>query len=395
MEQIAGLAGGGEHRQPLLQLDAVAGHGGQQRVAGRRGAVPPPRRGPGRGRHAPPQHGTRVRQPQMDVAMGGQGAQDGQLDVRQSGRAEDGQPRRQLGRSGGLRVTPQPVEDVGEPFGRTGPVDTPPHPAPQLRLPGQIGRRLAVVPGQPGQQQIGTLLGVGAEQGGQPSGDSQAASDPGLVPDLPGGVGAPSQMAGQRCAPGLIQALVDDGQYRPGERVHRPGIVLGVEVQRRGKDRGDHTLRGGETHPGAYPRLAVRTGPQVVREPLREPPLHPAGGDGDHLGPERIVRSTGEHRGERFHQRLGIGGAVQVQHPTTLAPPPVTRSERAGRRTRRRLGNGTTVDRPPTRRASAVSAPSVSALSVSAGSGSPRRSRFPESGRGCWPRRRRGGRVGP
>ena len=59
---------------------------------------------------------------------------------------------------------------------------------------------------------------------------------------------------------------------------------------------------------------AARPRTEPVREPLGQPALHPALGDRDGLGRERVVRAGRQDAGERLDEGVGAFGPMDLQH---------------------------------------------------------------------------------
>ena len=112
---------------------------------------------------------TGVRQPQVQVVMGGDGVE--QLDVGggQSGVAEQGQPGRQVA----CRLA-QPGNGCCVPDMRWVDRHRLDESAPQLWLPVQVGGEVAGVAGKPVGEELRALPGVGGEESGYPTGHGVA-----------------------------------------------------------------------------------------------------------------------------------------------------------------------------------------------------------------------------
>ena len=317
----------GEARQPQLQFPDVPAERGEQRMARELGGGIGAARGHAHGqrRDAVPQGGRGVRQPQVHVAMAGEGREHGQVVRGQAGGAEQRQPLRQGAARG---VVLQHGDRRGQPLRAVRDADPRAQGPPQLRLPAQVRGHVRVVARAPGVEQLGPVGGVGVEQ-------------PGDVRDHREPAARPLQMSGQGSAPRPARAGVDDLQERP----HRPGGVPGVVVgghPRGALDGGGHHLAGGgegdvRAHAVAPPRRRA----EPVRQAVREPALHPARRHRDDLGGERVRRRLGDEVGQRVGQGVRALGPVQVQHGVTDRPrrhgvSPAPR--RAGRGVRRGAG---------------------------------------------------------
>ena len=294
----------GDGGQRALQFAEIAAQGGEQRVidaavavvvaTGHRGAKAVQRG---------PQRGTRVRQPQVHVVVFGQCIQQFDVGDREPGVAEQRDPPGQIG----PRFT-KPRQGRGVPHVRG--VD--PHdldqPAPQLRLPGQVvvqtGFGVAAII-EPADQQRRALPGVGGEQPGQPAAHPVAAALAQFPLDVIGL--EETQVRGQRAAPRLPEAGVDDLQQRPGHGLRRPRVLVAGA--------GDLTDQGGrrtEDDTRAHP-VGARAGAEAVREPLGQPALHPAGGHDHKVFGERVRGRAGQQFPQPVREDVGAFRAVDVQ----------------------------------------------------------------------------------
>ena len=196
-------------------------------------------------------------------------------------------------------------------------------PAPQLRLPGQVGREwpvtaVGVAAGMPVGEQLWALHGVAGEQTGESPGHREASPPPqlGLLLAVRGdrGVGCARrvpEVTGQRQRPGLVDAVVERGQQWPGQRFRCPGVVV---VGRHGRaQRLDQRPRAAELHARADAVLPPRASTEPVPEPLAEPPLDALGRHHHQLCGERVVRGGREQVGEAVGQPVGARGAVEVE----------------------------------------------------------------------------------
>ena len=296
--------------QGPLQLAAVAGEGGQQRVSGLVvavvGGAVDGTSAEGRGERVP-ERAAGVRQPEVYGAARGQRGEQLDLGDRQPGVAEQGQPVGQVERR---RLVTEPGQGVRVPLVRrrgADPVDEPP---PQLGLPGQVVVEVAAAAvGGPALEPVGQqrrpLDGVRREQAGQPRGD-------GVPPTLPQlGLGAGVEVAevpGHRRAPRLVEGVVEHRQQRPGHRVGGPRVVVG-EPEHRGHQR----PRRGEPHARTDPVTRAGRRPEPVRQPLGEPALDPLRGHHHDLLGERVRQGGREQPGQPVGEHVGALGAVQVQ----------------------------------------------------------------------------------
>ena len=293
--------------EAALQLALVAAERGEQRVPDPAMAVvEPARRRPLEIREPLPQVGAGVRQPQVEVVVGGERAQQLDLRGRHPGVAEQRDARRQVGRSGA-----QPLDGCGVPLGRDRRADRSRQGAPERRLPGQVGvevaaEAVAVAAGGPVDQELRPLGGVRREQAGEPARDGVAAPTPELR--LVAGV-TMAEVERQGGRPRLVEALVEHRQQGPGERVGRPRVLVTGAGQL-----GDQRPREPELDAGAHSVSPARRGAEPVREPLAEPPLHAAGRHEHQLGRERVVQRRRQQLAEGIGEQVGPRGAVEVEH---------------------------------------------------------------------------------
>ena len=172
--------GPGQDRQRALQLAGVTAERGEQGVSGvRRGAVVVARHRTLRARpgQVGPERGRGLRQPEVDVTVLAECAEQLDLGRRQPGVAEQGEPTRQVqprptGRERGQRLL---VAHVGRRL-----ADPRHQPPPQLGLPREVlGQRfeaVGVVAETPRPHQVHALAGVRGVQPGQPVGDGVATA---------------------------------------------------------------------------------------------------------------------------------------------------------------------------------------------------------------------------
>ena len=116
----------------------------------------------GHRRDAVPQGGGGVRQPQVHVAVAGEGGEHGQVVRGQAGGAEQRQPLRQ-GAARGVALAARRPPWRAAPRGSGTPIRARRRP-PQLRLPAQVRGHVRVVARAPGVEQLGPVGGVGVEQ---------------------------------------------------------------------------------------------------------------------------------------------------------------------------------------------------------------------------------------
>ena len=306
-------------RESQLELADVAAQAGEQgvrdplgaRVVGAPLGVPALEMGPQRGRG--------VRQPEVDVVVGGERVEHAQLGVREPGGAEEGEPSREAPRG----------RDLRDGLGGARCVEAGAQPAPQLGLPAQVLGRARVVARRPRPDQGGPVVGIAAEQTREVAG----RGEPSTAPRARGVADDPEERA-QRRAPGLLGAVVDGLEQRPHEALGPPGVVVGD-----GEHPGHHLGGRGEDDVGAHPVVATGD-PQPVGQTLGEPALDPACGHGDELGLEGVVQRVGEHVGQGFDEPVGPLGPVHVEHARTSPSPGVVdasptldeESDSAGRR---------------------------------------------------------------
>ena len=118
-------------------------------------------------------------------------------------------------------------------------------------------------------------------------------------------------------------------------RVPRANLVAGGATQQQTQQGGPQVSRAPddvrgrrEDDVGAHPVVPAGDA-EPVGQPLREPPLDPARGDGDELGCEGVVRRVGEHVGQGLDEPVGALRPVYVQHaPTSPWRPDPARSRR-------------------------------------------------------------------
>ncbi len=192
-------------------------------------------------------------------------------------------------------------------------VDAAEQAAPQLGLPQQVGVEgstgpVGVARLAPVDDQRRPLDGVGREQAGQPTGDGVAAVAAELAVVT---FEAVSEVGGQRGAPRLAQAVIDDRKQRPDQAVGVPRVVAVAAEQHR--DEGTWVE---EPHAGADPVAAGGRRTQPVRESLGQPPLDPFGRDDDDLLGERVVERSREQVAQRVGEHVGaLGRMHRERHP--------------------------------------------------------------------------------
>ena len=309
--------------QDQLHLPGVTPPGGEQRVGRhrrRRVVFPEHDRGPPAGSflHPAPQHRRRVEQEEVDVAGGGQGPQHRQRTGRQAGEPEQGQAGREIDDGG---VGPEGGAGLVEPLRRAGQPDPVPQPPPQLRLPDPLGTQrpagaVDVVLRRPGPEHAGTVDAVAVVQIGQVAGAAEPAGPAAQVGGRrwPGSSPRRPEVAGQRVEPRLAERGVDDLEERPHRPGGHPGVGVALHTGGGGHRPPDEGPGIGEVDVGAHPVGPAGGGAEPGRQPLREPPLHPAGWDGHHLGGHRVVERFEYDIAEGGHEGVGPFGSVDVQH---------------------------------------------------------------------------------
>ena len=239
-----------------------------------------------------------VQQEEVDVAVLGQRLEHGQTAGGQPRQPEQGEARRQVGE---LRLRAQARARVLDPLGRPGLGDR------RVQAPPQLGLPAVAAAARPLVQQRRPVQRVAVVQRRQVADGREA----------PVGLG---QVLGEQRQPRLAEAAVDDLQQRPDRPLGQPRVGLRVDARGRG-DRGlREPPRRREVDVRADAVRAPGRSAQARRQALRQPPLHPARGDGDDLGRERVGRRHGEQLAERGDQPVGPLGAVDVERqPSRLA----------------------------------------------------------------------------
>ena len=132
-------------------------------------------------------------------------------------------------------------------------------------------------------------------------------------PRAPVGVVLFAQVPREAAQPRLVQALADDVEQWPDGALRLPRVRFGIDA-RRGRD-------GVAGEPARERELDVRADAveaagrraEARRHPLRQPALHPAGGDGDDVGRERVGQRVGQEAAERLDQGVGAFSSVDVK----------------------------------------------------------------------------------
>ncbi len=180
----------------------------------------------------------------------------------------------------------------------------------------------------------GALDRVAVEQGG----DVPDGAEPSRLPDGVGGVGRAAQVDGQRVQPRLAERRVDHLQQRPDQALGQPGVVVAVDATGGGDGVAQQPRGRGELDVRAHAVAAPGGRAERRGDLLRQPALHPAGGDGHDLGGERVRERVAQQRRERGDEAVGSFSSVEVKHDFPSRP--------AGRRDRRSAA----ASRPWTRR---------------------------------------------
>ncbi len=306
------------------QLAGVTAQGCQQRVVDSLGGrVVVARDHPADAPQVVPEHRRGLGKPQVDVTSLAERAEQLHLGDRQPGVAEEGEPVRQVEtvECRSVAVAQHRHRLAVAHVGRRLP-DVGEQPAPQLRLPEQVGVEgragaVGVATGAPVGDEGRSLHGVRREDAGQPARDRPAASAA-EVTFVAGDTVA--EVAGKGGRPRLVERGVEDLEQRPHQPVGIPGVVaLAVEQQR------DEGPRAEEAHPGTDAVTAGRAGAEPMGEPLGQPALHTAGGHGHDLGGERIGQRGGEQVAELVGQEVGARRTVKLQdQPATSFSPACT-----------------------------------------------------------------------
>ena len=189
------------------------------------GVVGAARDGAGGADEGVPECRGRMRQPQVDVAVLTERGQELHLGDGDSRVPEQREPRRQVFGSG---TSAQRLDDADMPLAGRRLPDLGGQPAPELWLPGEVGREgatgpVGVVVPLPVGEQGGALCGVRTEQPGQTPGDGVAAPTAELAFLT---LLAMAEVGAEGARPGLASAGVDHSQQRPDQGVRRPGVVL-------------------------------------------------------------------------------------------------------------------------------------------------------------------------
>jgi len=96
------------------------------------------------------------------------------------------------------------------------------------------------------------------------------------------------EMRCKKLQPWLTDVTVDQIDQRPHGALWPPRVVLLIGSPGGGQDIADQRGREGEGQIGANPPVAPRHRAETMRQPLRDPPLHPARRDRDDLSLDRI-----------------------------------------------------------------------------------------------------------
>jgi len=115
-----------------------------------------------------------------------------------------------------------------------------------------------------------------------------------------------AQVRRERLHRQLIQARLHDLQQRPDRPLGKPGIGPRIDSGRRGDRIADEPPRARE--------LDVCADAEDVREALRQPPLHAAGGDRNDVQRERVPGCATEQAGMRLDEAVGSFCAMDLEH---------------------------------------------------------------------------------
>ena len=179
-------------------------------------------------------------------------------------------------------------------------------------LPGEVGVELVAetVCGAavgPVDEQLRSLGRVRREQPGDPAGHRVAATltELGLVR-----AGAVAEVLSERRRPRLVEAVVKDGEHRPGEGVRCPGVLVS-----RACELADQGPWGPELHTRAHAVTgAWASGAEQMGEPLRQPALDAARRHEHDLLRERVLERRGEQLAEGVGELVGARSAMEVEH---------------------------------------------------------------------------------
>ena len=259
-----------------------------------------------------------VRQPQVQVVVGGQRVEQFDLGAGQPGVTEqrDAARGRSVGDScsvtSGFRVPD--VRWVG--------VDAVQQRAPQVRLPVEVGVE-AVRRHRPPSRRAAAAAAARRRRRGRPVGARRRSAGPSAVRFSSPASKCPRWVASV-LHQSVVAAVVDDVEQRPDERVGMPRVVVVGPG-----DLGDERARVAERDACAD---AVLSGPAAedVRQPLAQPPLDALGRDDDELLGEGVGQRIGEQGTEAVGQQVGPLSAVEMkaigrQTTTALSPPSTSR----------------------------------------------------------------------
>ncbi len=157
--------------------------------------------------------------------------------------------------------------------------------APQVRLPVQVVVEVAGVAVDPVDEQLRALPGIRREQSGDPPRHRVA---PPLPEFLLLALLEVAEVGGQRRAPRLVEAGVDDLEQRPDHRIRVPWILVGGAGDLR-----DERAWVAECDAGAD-AVGGLAAAEDVRQPLAQPPLHAARRDQHQLLGERVGQRVGK-----------------------------------------------------------------------------------------------------
>ena len=115
--------------------------------------------------------------------------------------------------------------------------------------------------------------------------------------------------------PRLTERGVDDLEERPDGPGRHPGIGVALHTRGGRHSPADQRRRIGKVDVCAHAVGPAGCGAEPGREPLAQPPLHPAGGNAYDLGDHRVVERVDDDVAEGCHQGIGPFGSVDVQGP--------------------------------------------------------------------------------
>jgi hypothetical protein len=205
------------------------------------------------------------------------------------------------------RLVTEPRTGALQPLGGIGRGDALAQAPPQLGLPGGIARDARVVARGPRADQLRPVQRVAVEQVGD-------VANGGEPPRAPGRIVRPAEVLGQATQPRLGEALVHDLEQWPDGPLRQPGIRIRVDAGGRSHRVADEPARCGEVDVRAHAVAPTRRRAERGRQLLRQPPLDPARGHGEHLARERVAERLRQQRAERVDQAVGPFGSMDMEH---------------------------------------------------------------------------------